>query len=89
VCTFAYILLNKKQGGLSAQMKISRDIFRKKNVRGARIVDVLEEIDGLIEKSKKAMNTDNKDEAYYWHGILQFSITFKNKIENKFKIESR
>jgi hypothetical protein len=69
--------------------KISVQEFRKKNIRGARIVDVLDELNGLIEKSKKAMNTDNKDEAYYWHGILQFSITFKNKIEHKFRIESR
>jgi hypothetical protein len=67
---------------------ICREDFRKKNIRGAKVIDLLEEIEGLGKKAREGMNTDNKDEQYYWHGIAQFAMTFKNRIEKVFKIES-
>jgi flagellin-specific chaperone FliS len=67
---------------------IGREDFRKKNIRGAKVIDLLEELEGLEEKARGGMETDNKDELYYWHGIAQFTMTFKNKIEKVFKIEN-
>lgn len=66
---------------------MTRDDFRKKTLRGAKVIDILEELEGLEEKARREFNTDNKEELYYWHGILQFSMTFKNRIEKVFKIE--
>jgi hypothetical protein len=67
---------------------LTRDDFRKKSLRGAKVIDLLEELEELEGKAGKRMDTDNKNELYYWHGILQFSMTFKKRIEQSFKIEN-
>jgi hypothetical protein len=67
---------------------LTRDEFRKKTLRGAKVIDLLEELEGLESKAKKGMETENKEELYYWHGILQFSMTVKRRVEQSFKIES-
>jgi hypothetical protein len=67
---------------------LTRDQFRKKTLRGAKVMDLLEELESLEGKAQKGMETENKEELYYWHGILQFSMAFKKRIEESFKIES-
>jgi hypothetical protein len=76
-----------KPWGRVAQLKTTRNDFRQKTLRGARVIDLIEELEKLEDKAKKSMETENKEEMYYWHGINEFSSKFKKLIERKFKIE--
>jgi hypothetical protein len=67
---------------------VNRADFRKKTLRGAKVIDLIEELEGLEERARNGMDTDNKDEMYYWNGVLQFTTTFKNRMERMFRIDA-